>query len=97
MPRCDGRACVTPQVSVAVPGGGVPLQIDGEPYNVAAAGGGSEPFELSVQREGQALMLAAPVAGTPVKGNAFAAVEGQLKAKAIGTEQRDALLRALAS
>lgn len=98
-------------VRLAVPQGGVPIQIDGEPYNIvpreaavdgeegAAVGlnaGGLEPFNVELSYEGQALMLARSPRSTPREGNAFAAVEAQLRRRGLSTAQRDALLWTLA-
>ena len=94
------RLCQGRQVTIDVPKGGVPLQVDGEPYNVAPASdqpGGLEPFSVELKREGQALMLARG-AGRAASGrrSAYAAVEKQLSRRGLSTSQRDELLWALA-
>jgi len=95
------RLCQGSRITLSVPGGGVPLQIDGEPYNVvspadAQYGGGFEPFHMELERDGQALMLARAPRSTPRRGNAVTAVETQLQQRLLSTPQRDALLWTLA-
>ena len=83
---CQGRS-----ISLTAPVAGVPLQIDGEPFQ-KSTGEDSEPFDLTIALDGRATMLAR---GGPGASSAFGAVEGQLRSKAISTPQRDALLEAL--
>lgn len=74
----------------------VPLQIDGEPFNLDEGPDGAEPFDVAIERTGQAFLLARDTArggGT----NAYVAIEQQLAARELGTQQRDDLLRALGS
>lgn len=96
------RLCQGSALEIGCAGGGVPLQIDGEPFNVAppdgaasAASAGLEPFQVSVAQQGQALLLARGAAGATVGPSGYAAVERALAEGQIGTSQRDALLRAL--
>ena len=93
------RICQGREIRVAAPAGGMPLQIDGEPFNVRPAAkveGGLEPFDVSITCESQALMLCAPEANSAARRSAFSAVEEQFSARAISTSQRDGLLRSLA-
>ena len=92
------RICQGRELRIVASEGGVPLQIDGEPFNLdeVAYPDGSEPFDVTLSREGQAMLLArGGDAGTPY--SAYAAVEGQLREEGISTQQRDALLRTLSS
>ena len=54
------RLCQGERISIGVPGGGVPLQIDGEPYNQAEGPRHAEGFDVTIARSGQALLLSAP-------------------------------------
>lgn len=97
------RLCQGRRLTIAVPGGGVPLQIDGEPFNVrvpatalSQPGRGLEPFTLELVRDGQALMLARTPRATAREGNALTAVEAQLRERGLSTPQRDALIWQLA-
>ena len=88
---CQGRSMVVRTVG----GGGVPLQIDGEPCNVAAAGAdGLEPFEIAISKAGTALMLAKGEGANGVV-SAYAAIEGRLGEQGLSTTQRDELLHTL--
>ena len=71
--------------------------MDGEPFNlVPSEGVGSEPFDVTITRASQALMLAAPDAGlSGGKGSALVGVERALQAGLISLQQRDALLKEL--
>jgi hypothetical protein len=90
------RLCQGRDVQITALDSGVPLQIDGEPFN--QDGGDApftsktcEPFSLAIEHQGHALMLARGGSGP----SAYAAVENQLSQEAISTAQRDALLEAL--
>ena len=76
----------------------MPLQIDGEPFNVAPAAeaaAGLEPFDVSIDLAGRAVMLARGGGGEGEGEGAFAAVEGALAKEELGTAQRDALLKGM--
>ena len=90
------RICQGKQLSIRCEGGGVPLQIDGEPCNLTPAGPmGSEGFRMDIAHEDQVYMLArGPRGGAGGKG-AYDVIEGQLGSKALSTKQRDALLSEL--
>ena len=60
------RLCQGRELRLHAPRGGVPLQVDGEPFNQesppAFSSGGCEPFDFTLERTDSALMLAAPQA-----------------------------------
>ncbi|KAL1526886.1 hypothetical protein AB1Y20_015577 [Prymnesium parvum] len=91
------RLCQGSNISVSVVGGGVPLQIDGEPFNIDPVEGiGSEPFEVTIEQTGQALMLAsADASGARERPSAAVAIDQALASGSIDVRQRDALLKAL--
>ena len=104
------RICQGKTVSVKAAGPGVPLQVDGEPFNVEGANGavlkgrewlpltpaGSseacEPFDVTIEHDGQALMLAR---GSGGGASAYAAIEERLGEEGLATKQRDALFASL--
>ena len=65
---CQGRT-----MRLHAPGGGVPLQVDGEPFNQESSGPAfstesCEPFDFTLERQDSALMLAAPQSSGPEAG-----------------------------
>ena len=99
---CQGRV-----VSLRVPRGGVPLQIDGEPFNVGPTEAGAptepEPFDVRLSLRGRGLLLGAPARGGAAgpsadleSGAAEVVIDEALAAGDLSGTQRDALLRALA-
>lgn len=90
------RLCQGEEITVRVSEKGVPLQIDGEPFNVP--GEPSEPFDFSLKRRGDSLMLSAPQEGSGNGGSgaAEAAIERATGSGLISAEQREALLLSLA-
>ena len=72
------------------------MQIDGEAFNVDDGPVGAEAFDVSIDFQNQAFLLAR---GDTSEGNAnaYTSIETQLQQKTLGTAQRDALLRALGS
>ena len=88
------RLCQGSSISIRAPAGGVPLQIDGEPFNIDARGpGGSEPFDMTISIDGQALMLSRGGGGGGA--SAYATVERELAEGHLSTAQRNRLLTAL--
>jgi diacylglycerol kinase (ATP) len=90
------RLCQGQQLQVSTKASGIPLQIDGEPFNLAA-GSVNEPFDMSITRVGQSWMLGRGQEGGEGRASAFCAVESALGEQSISLEQRDALLRSLSS
>ena len=101
---CQGRS-----LALRVPRSGVPLQIDGEPFNVGPATADAaepEPFDVTLSLRGRGLLLGAPArpgtsgpAATDLareSGAAELVIDEALAAGALEAGQRDALLRALA-
>ena len=95
---CQGRT-----LTLDVRGKGVPLQIDGEPFNVALEKGGSigacEPFLIQLERCGSALRLKAPAGGLEARegGEGELAVERGYAQGSLSLAQRDALFAAMSS
>ena len=88
---CQGRSITIESRKM-----GIPLQIDGEPYNVGEGGfsiASCEPFKFELQHRGSSLMLRAPTnsAGANVCSNGELAVERALEAGDISLEQRNKL------
>jgi len=90
------RLCQGERISIGVPGGGVPLQIDGEPYNQAEGPRHAEGFDVTIARSGQALLLSAPAQHSVPGANPVQVVEGHYRRRSISGAQRESLLRALA-
>ena len=96
------RICQGRQLRLYAPGGGVPLQVDGEPFNQESTGPAfstesCEPFDFTLQRQDSALMLAAPQSSEPEAGAAELAIERGVASSSLSVAQRDALLRDMAS
>jgi len=94
---CQGRT-----MRLHAPGGGVPLQVDGEPFNQESSGPAfstesCEPFDFTLERQDSALMLAAPQSSGPEAGAAELAIERGVASGTVSVAQRDALLRDMAS
>jgi len=106
------RLCQGATLRLYAPEGGVPLQVDGEPFNVDTQGDGDHPlistascepfdFTLTCDRP-SALMLAAPPQGTGAAalsdaGAGELAIERGVAAGAVSAETRERLLRDMAS
>jgi len=108
------RLCQGANLSIRARDGGVALQVDGEPFNTGASSSepkdsrwgrfrswtcaASEPFDVRIERVGQALLLGRGGKRTGGGGrhvSVLGAIEGQLRSKGISTAQRDELLRSL--
>lgn len=96
------RLCQGSSIRLYAPGSGVALQVDGEPFNQASptpfTAASSEPFDFTLERNSSALMLAAaPQEAAPEAGVAELAIERGVASGTVSVEQRDALLREMAS
>ena len=103
------RLCQGSKLRLYAPDGGVPLQVDGEPFNVDTGGehplmstAGCEPFDFTLTCDRpSALMLAAPPQGAAAAlsdaGAGELAIERGVAAGAVSSETREKLLRDMAS
>jgi len=91
------RLCQGRHITLACREGGVPLQVDGEPFNIVpATPNGSEPFEVSLSLRGSSLMLASPAGGFANGGGGDSgalAVERAVAAGHISPVQRTGLFK----
>lgn len=74
----------------------LPVFPAGEPFNIEASDGGSEPFDVTIEYNGRALMLASSSHGRwRDEPSAVHAIDEALAAGTINVQQREALLEAL--
>ena len=101
-PRRAARSLIDPALDLALDLARSPAaQVDGEPFNQPSdkpfTGLDCEPFDFSLERSDSALMLAAPLGAGGAEGAAEVAIERGVATGAVSVEQRESLLREIAT